>query len=249
MNESKKLDCPTFEEIYEVAKPESPELARTFMSKRIEQYYKDNERLEGVWLFLNDHNFNYDLLYEFLFNDNIKLSHQTKFSKNYKRISAAAAVIIGILFSFLWMKDDQQTQRILKYTFIDIGLPVFASGESDFLFNEMMSRYKENEYSKARELVNKLDNQIVHNDTLDYYAGLIYFNLGEFELASFRLILVANDTNSAFQNKAMYNLAICESILGDKVSSKKKLLELKESDDMQINNLSNAILSDENVWQ
>ena len=38
MNESKKLDCPTFEEIYEVAKPESPELARTFMSKRIEQY-------------------------------------------------------------------------------------------------------------------------------------------------------------------------------------------------------------------
>jgi hypothetical protein len=246
-------DCPSFQEILEVSKPETSEIKRSLMTSRLEKHNHESELLTGVWLFLSDHNFDYDLLYEFLnLNDyhQLQIKKRTRQANNYtyKFVAAAAILIFGFI-TFFWYKDYAKSNAILKYAITDIGLPVFASSETEsihILSNEMMSYYKAGKFIEALSCIEKLAS--VQNDTLNYYAGLVYFNLRKYSLSSERMNLVNKDKTCIFSERAKFVNGLNQVMLGHKDTGKSVFMDLLKSEDNQVNDLSVAILKDESIW-
>lgn len=253
MNTSTNDNCPSLQEILEVSKPETAEIKRSLMTSRLEKYNHESELLEGVWLFLLDNKFDYDLLYEFLHVDGF---HNQKMQKSrgqihnyYYKFAAIAAVFIFGFVTFLWYKDYLQSSAILKYSITDIGLPVFASSETEsknILSNEMMSYYKEGKFTEALSCFEKLES--VQNDTLNYYAGLVYFNLSKYKLSSERMDLVSKDITCIFSERAKFVNGLNQLMLGNKDTGKSIFMETMNAKDSQVRDLSVAILKDESIW-
>jgi hypothetical protein len=186
----------------------------------------------------------------------LNYSHQLQIKKRtrqannytYKFVAVAAMFIFGFV-TFFWYKDAAKSNAILKYAITDIGLPVFASSETEsihVLSNEMMSYYKAGKFIEALSCIEKLAS--VQNDTLNYYAGLVYFNLRKYSLSSERMKLVRSDTTSVFGERAKFVNGLNQVMLGHKDTGKSVFMELVNSKDNQVNDLSVAILKDESIW-
>ncbi len=253
MDKNFNNDFPSFQEILAVSKPGTSESMRSAMTSRLEKHNHESELLEGVWMFLSDNNFDYDLLHEFLnLNDyhQLQIKKRTRKANNYtyKFVAAAAVLIFGFV-TFFWYKDAVKSNAILKYSITDIGLPVFASSETEslhILSNEMMSYYKAGKFDEALSCIEKLES--VQNDTLNYYAGLVYFNLRKYKLSSQKMSLVSQEINCIFCERAKFVNGLNQLMLGNIDTGKSVFMVLVNAKDKQVSDLSLAILKDESIW-
>ncbi len=157
----------------------------------------------------------------------------------YRWLAAAAVVIVLLISGIVIYKTYYATSLdkiALQYWEEDRGLPVLMGSQN--ALDNAMNLYKEKQYSESlRELEHLLANHS-GNDTLNYYAGVVSFKLGQYSDAEKYFSVVANITgkraepieeedsiigkippdsaNSAFKESAEYREALSNLLLGNK---------------------------------
>jgi hypothetical protein len=126
----------------------------------------------------------------------------------------AAAIIVLFVFGFLgWILTRDFGTGIKKdlysaYFYPDPGLPVVMSSSNDYIFYDGMVSYKEGKYEEAMELWGKLPTERLSSDTLLYYLGMATLNLDQYQESSKFLGEVVADSQSVFQQKAIWYKAL-----------------------------------------
>lgn len=181
---------------------------------RLKNSNPTDEEVIGVKKFLEKNDNNMDKLNQFL-----KGSHQSidlivenqNQRKSNKIWLKAAVVLIPILIVstyFIFNARELESSQDLysKYYIKEIGLPVTLSVNSKKLFDESMNLYRNEEYSKAIMGFEKLRETNVNNDTLNYFIGVSYLELKDFEKS---LKYLSEDfLKSAFKEEVDFRLVL-----------------------------------------
>ena len=141
-------------------------------------YIKDNqfdeEELAGLKLFLQNNNYDLQLLKKFT--DPPALNLQTKkqiLLGNYYKMAAGIVLIISLGFLVKFTLTDKSS-TISNYWIEDVGFKVWMGGnDKSMALNNGMSYYKSEDYDSA---LHKFLT-VIKNDTAQYYAGICYIKL------------------------------------------------------------------------
>lgn len=120
---------------------------------------------------------------------------------------AAAAVVILVLATWLFRHNSNSPEKLFATYFKpDAGLPVVMSGTNEAydFYNGMVS-YKEGDYAKALDI---WQNVKTASDTLAYYRAVAQLNNNHLQQAVDGLLPVAQNSNSQWQPKAIWYLAL-----------------------------------------
>lgn len=167
-----------------------------------------DEALQGAILFLEDCNWDFDLLKERLFSAENRIKTIQKQSKKNKlswkvaRYWTAAAVLIPLIY-FSLHKWSSNSSSIDDYLLSEPGLPNFMANNEIDKWNDAMAFFKQNDYQKALDAFNMMyDEQ--KNDTLIYFSGVTNYYLGNFQDARRQFEKIASFENSSFQFDAEF---------------------------------------------
>ena len=124
-------------------------------------------------------------------------------------LSAAAAVVIALGMSYWFLRSDPDSGDLYaQYAKPDPGLAVPMSSDTQYDFYDAMVDYKNEQYELA---IQKWQPQLLtdaKNDTLMYYIGACYFNLGKFSEAKDYYFMVRKNAGSTFYHKSGFYLAL-----------------------------------------
>ena len=129
LNDNKNQVCPSLEEIIAASKPGVLLSNRESIQLRLKECTPDNEALLGVIRFLEDHNYDFDALHQFLdtpLNHSKNKKNTTKFL-NIRMVSIAAAIILVIGGTWYFNIKETPAKIIAKAVIYEPGLHVFAS--------------------------------------------------------------------------------------------------------------------------
>ncbi|MBX2925467.1 MAG: hypothetical protein KF746_24935 [Chitinophagaceae bacterium] len=155
--------------------------------------------------------------------DSFKASSDVKAPvKKMRHVWMYAAAAVTALIAVTWFyqyKTATGEQVYANYFTPDAGLPVMMSGENDrYDFYNGMVSYKEGEYDKAIEIWRGIAQP---SDTISYFTGVAYLNNKNAEASIAHLATVALNDKSAWQQKAIWYLALAYV----KMNNKDKALE------------------------
>jgi len=166
--------------------------------------------LQGAILFLEECDWDFNLLKESLISveDRIDLVHKqskniTSMRKVY-RYAVAAAVVIPILF-FSIHKWSSQTISIADYLIAEPGLPNFMANSDFDKWNTSMCFFKRNDHQKVLEEFSLMQND-QNNDTLIYFSAVSNYYLGNFQEAKRQFEKISLFENSSFRFDADFRL-------------------------------------------
>jgi tetratricopeptide (TPR) repeat protein len=150
--------------------------------------------------------------------------------KAYRTVAAIAAVaLLLIIPAYVIYRISTQSSRLASEYYIeDPGLPVTMGASANSQLNQAMVEYKDKQFQASLDKIMNLLSGKPDNDTLNYYAGICLYQLGETDKAIERFENVT-DAGSAFYFRAKYNLAI--SLLKNGNSSEASMLLKAVSDD------------------
>lgn len=225
--ENKHINHPTLEEIMAAAKPGFSMEERAVLKKRLELYTPSDEVLSGAVKFLQDHDYDFDALYNFI-EKPVNLSiMQKQHSKiiSFKKLAVAASIlfvsVLAIWFSFF----NNQSQKIISKAIInEPGLPVFASVQGNKEFHELMSAFRMKDAAGGLNYYRSMLKKEPLNDTLNYFGGWLYYMNHQPDSAALAFKKVNQATSQMYQQKADYMLAICL-YLGNKKTEARQYFE------------------------
>ncbi|MBK5213272.1 MAG: hypothetical protein JJE55_06400 [Flavobacteriaceae bacterium] len=190
-----------------------------------------DDEVKGVKLFLENNNYDRNLLEGFLSKPKFEnLIHTTKHSKsgnNLLKYVATFIILIGLGSLLVFNNLNSSSKLYSKYYQEDVGLPVFMSSNSRVLFNESMNAYKDDDFKSSLNGFEKLLQNNPKNDTLNYYLGCSYLEINELEksILSFQKV----DDNSVFKEKSEFRLALVYLKKNDYEKSKKILSLIQQN--------------------
>jgi tetratricopeptide (TPR) repeat protein len=125
------------------------------------------------------------------------------------RIMVTAAIILLLLVpSYIIYRTTTFTGRIIsEYHTDDPGLPVTMGSVSDTGLMKAMNEYKDDQFDKALPLLDELLKEKPLNDTLNYYAGLCFFEMDSTSKAIACYLKVVSE-RSPYYYRAKYNLGL-----------------------------------------
>ncbi len=131
----------------------------------------------------------------------------------YRRWWMAASVALLVLVGAWWIWFSTPSNERLYHAYFapDVGLPV-EMGSADtlrYLFYDGMISYKEGVYGDALKKWHSVVQASGTTDTLQYYMGITYMELGDMDRAREQLVEVVGDSNSSYQQGATWYLALC----------------------------------------
>lgn len=251
MNRAENKTCPDFGELLKVAAPDCPLSERERFTRRLKDCAQRDELMEGVWLFLLDHQFDYDQLFQFLKHNEKSLQKGAPIlnAPRFSKWAVAASLIISIGLFSIFIHDIRIKNRILKHQLVDIGLPVFASGTREEICSRMMNHYRLKEYEQADSFIQEAVAGGNMSDTLWYYGGLIAFQLGQYETAIQRLEELQHYPESEFMNKSVFHKAVTLLMIKQQDKAVILLESLSGKPDKEIQSTITALRADAGVWR
>ena len=133
-------------------------------------------------------------------------------SVSFWRYAAIVILVAGAALTGWWVYDSrkEKADKIYAAFFrVDPGLPTMMNNDTiAYHFNEGMILYKETFYKKAIDTWQAMAQQSGTTDTLDYYTGVAWLNMDSTSQAKFYLEKIAENTTSAFSEKAVWYLAL-----------------------------------------
>jgi|WetSurMetagenome_2_1015567.scaffolds.fasta_scaffold35717_3 tetratricopeptide (TPR) repeat protein len=126
-----------------------------------------------------------------------------------KRVaSIAAVVLILIIPGYIILRTTTLPSRLINEFYIeDPGLPVTMGASSHPLLEQAMLDYKDKQFEKSLLKINEMLMENPKNDTLNYYAGICYFELGQTDKA-ISCYEKLNQAESVYYFQAKYNLGL-----------------------------------------
>ena len=171
-------------------------------------YIKNNhfeeEELSGLKLFLQNNNYDIQLLKAFTEPPtlNVKPTNQ-KHSGNYYKIAAGIVLIISVGFLVKFTLSDKSS-TISNYWIEDAGFKVWMGPtDKSMMLQNGMSYYRAEDYKLALEQFVS----ITQNDTALYYTGICFIKLNELDSAENYLKQLL--PTSVYKNKATFYLSLC----------------------------------------
>lgn len=191
---------------------------REGLKKRIADSQPQEEILKGVKEFLEDHDYDFDQLADFLATSEKDIERrasevrtESKSNRRFLRAGAATVLIIlGITATLYMFQDSPHEVLYTQHYHKPVGLPVTMSASPSMnkskVFNESMNLYKDQQYQRAIDGFISLYKKETNNDTLNYYIGVTYLELDEPESA-ITFLSKGFDTKE-FQYHASFYLAL-----------------------------------------
>ncbi len=150
-------------------------------------------------------------------------------------VAAAAAILAVFGVWQVWFASPNPVRLYRAYFVADTGLPV-EMGSADTLryaFFDGMISYKEGNYADALAKWEAVAAVGGTNDTLQYFTGLAYMGLAEFDAALEPLAGVANDRRSVFHSEATWYLALCYVRQGENKTASALLKRIADDEQAQ----------------
>lgn len=130
-------------------------------------------------------------------------------------LALAAGIVLLIAAGIWWMARPDFNERLFaEYATTDPGLPVPMSTTDQYAFYDAMVDYKSEAYQMAIDKWEPLLAANPSNDTLTYYIGAAYFNLGQYPRAIEYYDDI--DARSTFHSRSRWYLALSYLQTGDK---------------------------------
>jgi len=177
---------------------------QTYFFDYIKNNQFEEEELAGLKLFLENNNYNIQLLKQFI--EPPALNPQTKKQKHlvtYYKIAAGIVLVISLGFLVKFTFADKST-AISNYWIEDPGFKVWMGPtDKSMLLQNGMSYYRAENYKLALEQFVK----IIQNDTALFYSGICFIKQNQLDSAEsyFKQLL----PTSVYKNKANFYLALC----------------------------------------
>lgn len=203
------------------------------------------DALDGIMLFLQDHDFNIPALITFLNKERQPLLTVRKGKAQKTYYYYAAAIILAIaVFGIYFIRDQNYHNKIEGYTLIDNSLPVFASSvQSNTERNKLINAYKTGDTKvgiKHFEQIQKVDQSI--NDTTLYVAALLYLKNEDFKNS---INLFEKMDDGILIEKATYFKSIGLLHLRKKQEAKLHLQKITNTKDDYLNKQVKTLLNSE----
>ena len=226
------LSSPSWEELIKAMASDAPASLRAEIKNRLKMTTPSDEAMLGARDFLEDHDYDFDALRSFLKHDVDAPATQLRFRGTpisrqlIYRISAAAVVMIGLLYGGWRFQGNQRHQRMSQAIFYEPGLPVFAGLGGDKIFHEMMTSFRLEESEQGLRYIDTLEQLYGKSDTLSYYAGWFnYFNK-DYPEAAERFEALATDSTSIYFEKSALMCAAASCLEGRKEKARKLLINI-----------------------
>jgi len=126
-------------------------------------------------------------------------------------VAASVALLVLAGIWWIWFSTPSSERLYHAYFVPDVGLPV-EMGSADtlrYLFYDGMISYKEGAYNDALKKWRSVAKASGTTDTLQYYMGIAYMELGDMDRAKEQLMEVAGDRNASYHKEATWYLALC----------------------------------------
>lgn len=221
-------NCPSLEEILAAAEPGAPQDLRDAVRQRLQQYLPQDEALDGAIRFLQDHDYDFDALHEFLeapFSGT--RSHTRTVRLQPAKLLGMAAIVAGIvLASWYYITQFQPNRQLAAAAFYEPGLPVYAGIGQQKMFQEMMSAYRGGETEEGLRLYRQLATKQPLNDTLQYFGGWLYYQCQQPDSAAMLFQQVTALSSEAFGYKAEYMQAISLYLCGKRSQARLQLEQI-----------------------
>jgi TolA-binding protein len=191
---------------------------QTYFCDYIKNNHFEEEELSGLKLFLQNNNYDIQLLKAFTEPPtlNVKPTNQ-KHSGNYYKIAAGIVFVISVGFLIKFTLSDKSS-TISNYWIEDAGFKVWMGPtDKSMMLQNGMSYYRAEDYKLALEQFVS----ITQNDTALYYSGICYIKLNELDSAENYLKQLL--PNSVYKNKANFYLSLCY-LFNNKTNEALKLL-------------------------
>ena len=177
---------------------------QTYFCDYIKNNHFEEEELAGLKLFLQNNNYDIQLLKDFTEQPplNLKPTNQ-KHSGNYYKIAAGIVLIISVGFLVKFTLSDKSS-TISNYWIEDAGFKVWMGPtDKSMMLQNGMSYYRAEDYKLALEQFVS----ITQNDTALYYTGICFIKLNELDSAENYLKQLL--PTSVYKNKANFYLSLC----------------------------------------
>jgi tetratricopeptide (TPR) repeat protein len=169
----------------------------------------DDDAVLGVFFFLEQNNWNIELLKNkrFELNTTFKsLNNKNRFTP-LSLLKYAAAVFFVIGISIYIFKISHYTNKI--YEPIDTGIPHFLSNKHDIeKWRFFMDAYKDDNYNEALQELYALMKLGVNSDTTYYYTAIVAYKLAKYDTAINMFTLVLKEEKNTFKYDSEYYLAL-----------------------------------------
>ena len=248
-HEDKNTNPPTIEEVIAACNPGVSSEVRTSLKLKLHSSFPKDEALLGAIRFLEDTDYDFDALYEFL-NVPIDLSiKKAPSSSNFKQALAIAAsiiLILGIVWSVFYKNSVEK--EIAEAAFYEPGPPVFATigGEKDF--HEMMSAYRMQDAEAGLKFYHKLIKKGPQNDTLNYFGGWLYFINKQPDSAAIHFGITEKMIKGNYYYKAQFMEAISFYLDKQKSLSKQLFERIKIEKSSPYQKDAIHLLTEPNLW-
>ena len=137
---------------------------------------------------------------------------------------AAAASVVLILGIWFWgFRQTPEEKLFVTYFVPEAGLMTPMGVTDNFVFNDAMVDYKQEEYHTAIEKWRPLWEQEPANDTLNYFIGVAYLALGRSESSISYLEKTTMIEESVFIREAWYYLGMAHLKMGNRPQAKAAL--------------------------
>lgn len=145
-----------------------------------------------------------------------------KINIKYWSIAASFVFLIGIGLFFYMSNSSNLNAIATKYYEKDKGLPVeMAVGKSKW--EDVMNLYKSDDYTGTKIKLQKLAKENPANDTLNYFYGVVNFELKDYRQARANLNNIKSE--SKYYEKAQYRLILIDLKINDKQQAIAKINE------------------------
>jgi hypothetical protein len=234
---------------------DAPASLRAEIKNRLKLTTPSDEAMLGARDFLEDHDYDFDALRTFLKHDVDVPATQVRFRGTpisrqlIYRISAAAVVMIALLYGGWRFQGNQRHQRMSQAIFYEPGLPVFAGLGGDKIFHEMMTSFRLEESEQGLRYIDTLAQRYGKSDTLSYYAGWFnYFNKDYLEAAN-RFESLATDSTSIYFEKSALMCAAAYCLEGRRDKAKELLDKIMSTTGHAYSAEAKALLEDHRFWE
>lgn len=125
--------------------------------------------------------------------------------QKYLAMAASIILFIGIAFFWKYTTDSKLSALADKYYDKEKGLPIEMTTNKG-KYDDVMNLYKQVDYNGAKNEINKLLVVNSYNDTLNYFLGVVTYELMDFETAKLGLNKIKLD--SRYFEKAQYRIIL-----------------------------------------
>lgn len=195
----------------------------------------EEDDLTGAKLLLEQNHWDHQKVYQIFAHSQNRIDQSLKNHKGnttFKRpvLMKYAALLIPFLAATSYY-FFYETDSIDQYYVPENGLPNFMEVKKENHWNALMKLYKQNDFTRAFEMVSEINEIKPKNDTAVYFKAVIAYELDQFEVSNDYFQKTLDFKNSVFQYDAAFRRGFSLYKSNDKVGAQKVFQEIQSDPD------------------